>query len=300
VSPRLVDYIAIIGHGKELKPIRPQDGRDVMDPRRLYEAEVLDRFPVQDHPDCEFPPYIVPFCIPEGGLEISQKPALPRLFYFACTGGNGDRMYGACLVFQDPVMEWEIQKQREIEAAANANINSTDFSLTKSGSSSVNQQTSPTTSSTPTSLQEFLNYPPPAGTSITTSTSTTSSNIAQISPFLAGSSSSSSSTQSNRKSVRKSVIEKPAGWIPRCICMLSHYPFLGEYRVFLTELYRLSLTPCALPIERYINNFFEIPLPPLGRVQVRYKLGMLIETQVYMSICCFVQQSVLNRIACCN
>jgi len=45
-------------------------------------------------------------------------------------------------------------------------------------------------------------------------------------------------------------------------------------RLFLTELYRISITPSKLPIERYICNFLkEVPLPPQGRTQVQYTIG---------------------------
>eukprot|EP01084_Bolivina_argentea_P127036 224752_1 len=61
---------------------------------------------------------------------------------------------------------------------------------------------------------------------------------------------------------------------PKCICIISYHSFIGAYRTFLTELYRISLTPSAIPIERYLCNFFlECPLPPRGYFSVRYNIG---------------------------
>lgn len=44
--------------------------------------------------------------------------------------------------------------------------------------------------------------------------------------------------------------------------------------MFVTELYRTTLIPSNIPLERYIQNFVqEIPLPPEGLVQVQYSMG---------------------------
>lgn len=61
---------------------------------------------------------------------------------------------------------------------------------------------------------------------------------------------------------------------PKCLCLISYHPFIAGYRTFLTELYRLSLTPNSVPIERYLCNLFlECPLPPRGYFSVRYNIG---------------------------
>ena len=61
---------------------------------------------------------------------------------------------------------------------------------------------------------------------------------------------------------------------PKCICVISYHSFITGYRTFLTELYRLSLTPNTIPIERYLCNFFlECPLAPRGYFSVRYNIG---------------------------
>lgn len=58
---------------------------------------------------------------------------------------------------------------------------------------------------------------------------------------------------------------------PKCFCILSRWNFPG-FRTFLTELYRVSISPNALPLERIICNFCaEVPLPPAGVVEVQYR-----------------------------
>jgi hypothetical protein len=39
------------------------------------------------------------------------------------------------------------------------------------------------------------------------------------------------------------------------ICLLSSHNFLNGFRQFLTELYRQSLSPGTIPLERIICNF---------------------------------------------
>lgn len=61
---------------------------------------------------------------------------------------------------------------------------------------------------------------------------------------------------------------------PKCLCLVSHWPFMSSFRKWLTQLYRMSLTPSAIPLERFICNFMdEVPAPPAGRVEVHYILA---------------------------
>ena len=55
----------------------------------------------------------------------------------------------------------------------------------------------------------------------------------------------------------------------KALVLVSHYPFFNLYRLFLSQLYRVSLSDPPLPIERYVANFCsEVPLPPRGQVEV--------------------------------
>lgn len=60
----------------------------------------------------------------------------------------------------------------------------------------------------------------------------------------------------------------------KALCLLSYWPFVSEFRQFLVQLYRLSMSPVVTPLERIISNFVvEVPLPPPGQVRVRYDIG---------------------------
>jgi hypothetical protein len=60
-------------------------------------------------------------------------------------------------------------------------------------------------------------------------------------------------------------------FLPKCVVLLSTYPYLMAFREYLTQLNRLSkMGEMTLPIERYITNICcEIPAPPPGSFEVQ-------------------------------
>lgn len=62
-------------------------------------------------------------------------------------------------------------------------------------------------------------------------------------------------------------------YVPKCLTIISHWPFFDVFKQFLKFIYQASLTPSPLPIERFICNFVdEVPLPPPGCLSVIFKL----------------------------
>jgi hypothetical protein len=59
-------------------------------------------------------------------------------------------------------------------------------------------------------------------------------------------------------------------YVPKCLVILSTYPYLAAFREYLTQLQRLSRSgEMNVPMERYIVNFCaEIPAPPPGSVDM--------------------------------
>jgi hypothetical protein len=57
--------------------------------------------------------------------------------------------------------------------------------------------------------------------------------------------------------------------MPKCLVITSHWPFFMQFDIFLRRLQRQLSEPCQVPLERVISNFiFEVPLPPLGKLEV--------------------------------
>ena len=60
-------------------------------------------------------------------------------------------------------------------------------------------------------------------------------------------------------------------YLPKCLVLISHYPFFDVMRFVLSRLYRVAIAESPVPIERYVSNFMlEVPLPPQGRVEVMF------------------------------
>ena len=84
-------------------------------------------------------------------------------------------------------------------------------------------------------------------------------------------------TNSNRNHEHQCVSQKTLRsevlFMPKCLVLVSHYPFYHLWRTFLLQLNRVSMVAAPLPIERYISNFVcEVPLPPQGKVKIKYGL----------------------------
>jgi hypothetical protein len=47
-------------------------------------------------------------------------------------------------------------------------------------------------------------------------------------------------------------------WIPKCLCVVSHWPFHDVYKEFLKQLYRLSVSTSRIALERLICNFMQV------------------------------------------
>ena len=77
-------------------------------------------------------------------------------------------------------------------------------------------------------------------------------------------------TLNMRKSETKDA-EAREIFLPKCLVLLSGYPYLAAFREYLTQLHRLSTKgEMTLPLERYITNFCaEIPAPPPGSFEVQ-------------------------------
>jgi hypothetical protein len=86
------------------------------------------------------------------------------------------------------------------------------------------------------------------------------------------------------KKTKKLASKKKPLYITKAFCILSHWPLYSVFKLFLSELYRLSLSISSIPLERFIQNFVEgsfidnlkfveIPLPPQGKINVEATIG---------------------------
>jgi DENN (AEX-3) domain/uDENN domain len=75
-------------------------------------------------------------------------------------------------------------------------------------------------------------------------------------------------------SVEDEIVQLDNQFVPLCLCLISHWPFVSSFKSFLCGLYRISVSKSRIPLERIICNFIdEVPSPPAGRVDITYYLG---------------------------
>lgn len=64
-------------------------------------------------------------------------------------------------------------------------------------------------------------------------------------------------------------------YMPKAICLVSHWPYIDNYRDILKQIYRLHVSSTDIPLERIICNLVqEVPLPDQGVTAVQYDIGM--------------------------
>uniref|UniRef100_A0A7S2RHS4 UDENN domain-containing protein n=1 Tax=Mucochytrium quahogii TaxID=96639 RepID=A0A7S2RHS4_9STRA len=181
---RLIEYFLVVGVNDEqgLSRVHTENPKSGSIQDELYAVQVLDRFPVVDHKDVDFPSGVPVFCFADGGASLVDRMEMPVFFEFVTTGGCGGHLYGYALTIYEPLAEHMY-------------------------------------------CEEW-----------------------------------------NRLNKRF--------YVPKCLCILSHWPFRSQYRTFLTQLYRLSISPVTVPLERIISNFVcEVPVPPPGKVRILHNIG---------------------------
>lgn len=287
-SGKLVEYFVTVSFGDELSPMEmaiPEvdhiEGSMLtemtMDPtldpgspegklsswlhsiqRRAFRCDIVDRYPLEDNPSCPLPP-IAMFCIPEG-VRLSTDPDLPSFYNFCATGADGVRVWGSCLRFFEEV---PMEKLASLWAREQMSTAAEDELFELKSDDHESLPASGSTSSLQVLPAQTVRRPSLSGPA---DDSTNSPQI-DMSPRPA-----------QHRTLEEWIAQFPVTlpckiYAPTCIVVLSTYPFLNEFRTFLTELYRCSLCPQRIPLERRLYNFVaQVPLPPRGLVRVIYRL----------------------------
>ena len=76
----------------------------------------------------------------------------------------------------------------------------------------------------------------------------------------------------NNNNIKKNEYKKY--YIPKCICLISLYPFINELSKIIKIIYQYSLIEKQVyPLEKIINNLLiEVPTPPKGIYSIEYSL----------------------------
>eukprot|EP00743_Colponemidia_sp_Colp-15_P009167 GILK01010001.1.p1 GENE.GILK01010001.1~~GILK01010001.1.p1 ORF type:complete len:1416 (-),score=257.08 GILK01010001.1:44-4291(-) len=202
------------------------------------------RYPQTDYKDFEFPGHSSVFCFPKG-LKFSRTMLPPRFFTFVMTGGDGGRIYCACLVFYEPVPESTLEYLKTTYPNIHAGPFSSNTSKTVNAGSEVE--------STYDAIDTKPTNPVPVSSSVSTSSAGT-----------------------NVPSQPSSNSHRSFFFAPHALLLLSHYPYMSAFKKILSEFYYLTHSPAVpafAPIEEYVHMLTKsVPLPVPGGPRVRFHL----------------------------
>ncbi len=258
---RFVDYCCLMGTG----PPTPQSIRDSRGPADLeVEPTLLDTVPREPgHPDMPLPPELAAFCCPNGMHLRTKDMGIPPPTHFAqvlAVGTVGTTVYCCCVHFYDRLDPHELLA---MFTSARRGARGGDGSRAGSPASAASSR-----SGSPGSEHEGENSATPQPP-----------DFPEWLDLV-------------------NLDSNPVVYAPKCLVILSHWPFLSTFKRFLCQVLRIrrqgprllrssghpphlqhhlggsSATKSLLPVERYISNFiFDVPLPPRGRTRVQYSIA---------------------------
>ncbi|KAI9346188.1 uDENN domain-containing protein, partial [Obelidium mucronatum] len=243
-----------------------------------YDCSVLSRFPEKDYSESErFPDNISMFCFPNG-LSFRYEPDSPpeatcHSFVTIATEGLGDKSYGVCLTIYEKIQEPLLSQLEELidewrqECIANTDMEYLQYlqsQLAMNQEQILKARSNQFPDMDPSDIQELITD-------------------AEEKVFL---------FRELMKAMEKVMpIDLEHVYVPRCIGLISRWPFYDVFGDWLKETVRIvkgknateeegeegsqiSRTAYNIPLERLLVNFlYEIPLPPPGRVEVKITIG---------------------------
>ena len=185
--------------------------------KKVFKAHIIDRYPYesanQESNDTKqttpFPSGLPLFCFPDG-YKFSKDNNVPTFFTFVSTGAGGEHVYGHCLTIYDlisPAAYAVLHSAGNIPGVPEPEIMSGSNSRGGDVDENNNNNEDNDDNNMPRNRRR----------------SRSSSNILR----------------------RQSIVVKM--YAPKCLCLITKYPFISQCRDILTSLYRLVLSPLDVP-----------------------------------------------------
>eukprot|EP01029_Cantina_marsupialis_P006977 TRINITY_DN1768_c0_g1_i5.p1 TRINITY_DN1768_c0_g1~~TRINITY_DN1768_c0_g1_i5.p1 ORF type:complete len:868 (-),score=56.94 TRINITY_DN1768_c0_g1_i5:695-3121(-) len=237
VENKLFDLILLVGRDN----IYANSGGDECNVKSFsFQSRILDHYP--EAQDAKLPLYeeLAGYAFPKGVLlECGSSPP-PSFFYSMLTTANGNHLYTTCIQFYERITPFELLKvflDSKNECSLSVGGNLEDKS---SGTSSI---------STPLFINKRSLNP-------THEPKKSSSFIPKFLNHHLGKHNNSSSF-----------------WSPKCLMLLSHFPLYDSSKMILASLLRIRESFAPLPLHRFIENIFDIPIPKPGIDHIQFSIG---------------------------
>ncbi|KAJ8331147.1 hypothetical protein QVD99_005806 [Batrachochytrium dendrobatidis] len=247
------------------KPKEPNgvDGKQVHPLKYHFQAETIQRYPKQDWSDTEkFPAYVPMFCFPNDLTLVydeSQRP--PDTFHsFIITEENGAKCYGTCIIiYEKPSEEIRVQLQSLISEWEENNLAESDIEYVQHVKSQLEFHKEKLRL-----LQEYVND---------------SVDLNERRELEAAEEEKVCIYEELLTPLKQTILANLEHvYVPRCLGLLSHWPWYNILKDWLCELVRMVRNADSLhgyiPLERCIVNIIhEIPLPPPGKLEIVINIG---------------------------
>eukprot|EP00762_Andalucia_godoyi_P002307 ANDGO_07626.mRNA.1 DENN domain and WD repeat-containing protein SCD1 len=281
-----------------------------------FRPSIVDSYPgpnSKSRSDFDLPQSLAMFCMPEG-ISLKDRSDFPTYHNIVLTGGDGARVYGCCVTFWEPLgdvsMYEKLKKQFEarrlqqlaltarmanaqrsrplmvssstlasgtsaadLKRAEKGDAKKSLFSsnvVDDDGGDDLEDWTEDDEDGASVDFQTAADHP-------AFHTAAPSSTVVSANGSPSGGKGHGDQIASLNDRISALNTKFPELlFVPKTICILSHWPLYATFRSFLVELYRLSISPCPLPLERIVCNFCEeVPVPPMGKIAVQYTIGHL-------------------------
>lgn len=291
-----VDYFLTIGSNPSIFKNNWLYESDISTLNTKYQESIkpimINRFPSKDKAILGFDDGIIYHCFPEGFkvYEFNKQPEY-KIFSILLDNNNYSINYPfkyiVCLKFYESISSYKklYDKYMEVkevqipkDSDINNNINDNDiFSEENMNSSkSMNISFKKLRKTSYISQNDYFNnnddiyYPEPLdGDCISDYNSTeVKYNFKEAQYFFEK----GNNNDSKKKKIEKHKYKKY--YIPKCICLISLYPFITEMSKIIKQIYQYSLVEKqTYPLEKIINNLLiDVPVPPKGIYYIEYTL----------------------------
>ncbi|KAJ3202276.1 hypothetical protein HDU82_007481 [Entophlyctis luteolus] len=239
-----------------------------------YSPKILNRFPAVDYSEQEkFSDSVAMLCFPNGLKIVHDPDKMPEAtchsFVAIASEGYGDKSYGVCLVFYEKIQEpLASQLDALIESWRLDCIANTDIEYLQY-------------------LQSQLAINQERLLRAKTGVFRNPEELAEQTEALAEAEEKVHLFRDLIKTMeRVSPIDQENVYVPKCVGILSRWPFYDLFADWLKEMFLLVKSInrkevndgvpgfMNVPLERLlVNLLYEVPLPPPGRVEVKISIG---------------------------
>ena len=246
---------------------------------QLNKPCIISRFPEFDISIDSIDEEIINYCFPEG-FKIQKSPNKTKKFFSVILDNNlssseHPQKYLTCLIFYEKISEYHKLKLYIEGKETNINLEKRESTISNFNLDKRKSDSNIIINSNRESIQSIATLNSINNeTFIDEKSSENTSSIMRVSTL---------DIRKNRQSVedsmkeqfqRKNVTtEKDIFYVPKCICLVSIYPYIKLHQIILEEIYKYINYPREIPLEKIITNLIiEVPIPPRGLYRIDYTL----------------------------